>query len=253
MADTPYSFDSFIKYVNQNFVVILLVVIGLGVGFFVGSIWTENQIMKKGGLAGIGAAPTAAAPTGPEGPTPDQLAQLPEVTDKDHIRGNKDAKVMLVEYSDYECPFCASFHPTLEAMMEQYGDDVAWVYRHYPLPFHPLAQPSAEAAECVAKFHGNDGFWAYSDKLFEMNAAGTLTEDSMMAAISELGYDQSRVESCVDSGEMKSVVDDHYNSGTTAGVSGTPGTFIVTKDGAQELIPGALPEASVSSLIEKYL
>lgn len=94
------------------------------------------------------------------------VANHPALTDKDHVKGNRNAKVVLVEYSDYECPFCERFHPTIVKISEEYKNDVAWAFRHFPLSFHPYAQKSAEAAECVAKLEGNDAFWEYTDMLF---------------------------------------------------------------------------------------
>jgi protein-disulfide isomerase len=88
----------------------------------------------------------------------------------DHIRGNPNASVAVIEYSDYQCPFCKAVHPTYQKIMDTYGDDVMWVYRHYPLPFHPHAQKAAEGGECAAELGGNDAFWKYTDQLFESGA-----------------------------------------------------------------------------------
>lgn len=263
MSQSPYSFDSFMSFVRQNFGVLVLLVVGFGGGFYIGSLWTENQVLRSGGsgaaaapsIAGVGdtgAAP-AAAPTGPEGPTKEQLAAMPAVSADDHIKGSPDADVILVEYSDFECPFCARFHPTVQNIVDEYDGQVAWVYRHYPLSFHPQARPAAIASECVAQLYGNDAFWQYGDALFELTNAGGLSSAALIDAVADIGYDSAAVETCLDNEETASIVDDHFSTGSAAGVSGTPGTIIVTADGPQELIPGALPEDAVKSLIDQYL
>lgn len=94
------------------------------------------------------------------------LTSIPKVSEADHLRGSANATIVLVEYSDFECPFCQSFHPTMTQIMAEYGDRVAWVYRHYPLAFHPQAQKAAEASECVAKLSNDETFWQYADSLF---------------------------------------------------------------------------------------
>ncbi|NCN11888.1 thioredoxin domain-containing protein [Candidatus Kaiserbacteria bacterium] len=93
------------------------------------------------------------------------LENMTPVNDGDHIKGNLDAKVVVVEYSDFDCPFCARFHATLNAIVKKYpATDVAWVYRHFPLEqLHPNAETVAVAAECVAKLEGNEAFWKFAD------------------------------------------------------------------------------------------
>jgi protein-disulfide isomerase len=97
-------------------------------------------------------------------------AKIAAVTSKDHIRGNSNAKVMMVEYSDTECPFCKRFHATLNQVLSAHTakGDVAWVYRHNPLAIHPRAQKEAEATECAAEQGGNTAFWKYLDRLIEV-------------------------------------------------------------------------------------
>jgi protein-disulfide isomerase len=93
---------------------------------------------------------------------------VPEVKKDDHVRGAKNPKVYLVEYSDFQCPFCKQFHPSLQQALTEYKDQVAVVYRHFPLEsIHPLARPLAEGSECAAEIGGEDAFWEYHDKVFE--------------------------------------------------------------------------------------
>lgn len=104
-----------------------------------------------------------AALNGTKGP-----ASIPEVTKDDHATGAKKPKVYLVEYSDYQCPYCKKHHPTMKQVLQEYGDKVAWVYRHFPLDnLHPYARKLAEGAECAAELGGNDKFWEYTYKIFE--------------------------------------------------------------------------------------
>lgn len=241
---------------NQNSLAMIVVAVVLfAAGFFLGQLWQENKMLKSGGAPTVaqGAAqPDAAA--NPNGPSKETLALMPEVTNQDHIRGAKNPVVTLVEYADFECPFCNRFHPTIMKVLENYGDKVAVVYRHYPLSFHPLAEPAAEASECVFDQKGNDGFFIFGDYLFDQQQAGVaISDDLIRQAAQEASVNLSSFDSCIASGSMKNKITEQMNGGSTAGVSGTPGTIVVTKDGPQELIPGAFPYESVEQTIQKYL
>ena len=86
------------------------------------------------------------------------------VNEKDHIYGNPSAEISLIEYSDFECPFCKRFHPTAKQLVDKSDGQVNWIYRHFPLAFHnPGAQKQAEASECAVKLGGNEAFWRYTD------------------------------------------------------------------------------------------
>jgi protein-disulfide isomerase len=110
-----------------------------------------------------GEADTPATPNAQEiDPT-----KVPEITGEDWVKGNRDAKIALIEYSDFECPFCQQFHSSAQQAMDAYPNDLQWVYRHFPLDFHPNAIKYAYTSECVAELGGNDSFWAFADKMFE--------------------------------------------------------------------------------------
>ncbi|MGI9118039.1 MAG: thioredoxin domain-containing protein [Minisyncoccia bacterium] len=92
----------------------------------------------------------------------------------DHIIGSANAPIVIVEYSDSDCPYCQKFHATMHQIKDNYGDKVAWVYRHYPLDsLHPKARMEAEASECVAKLSNNETFWKYLDAMFTINSSAS--------------------------------------------------------------------------------
>lgn len=95
--------------------------------------------------------------------------KAPQVSEKDHIIGSPDADIVIIEYSDFECPYCKSHHATLKKIVEEYGGKVAWVFRHYPLvELHQNAFEKAIASECISQIKGNDAFWKYTDLLYGM-------------------------------------------------------------------------------------
>ncbi len=91
------------------------------------------------------------------------VSNVTPLSDTDHVRGTGDERFVLIEYSDYQCPFCHRVHPTYEQLFKDYSGKLAWAYRHYPLDFHPDAMPLAQASECVAEIGGNDAFWSFTD------------------------------------------------------------------------------------------
>lgn len=96
--------------------------------------------------------------------------EAPAITETDHILGDtKTAQVTIIEYSDFECPFCKAYHATVKKIVEESNGNVAWVYRHYPLTqLHANALEKAVASECITKLKGNEAFWKYADLLFGM-------------------------------------------------------------------------------------
>lgn len=182
------------------------------------------------------------------------------VDDSDHIIGNKDAEIVIVEYSDFECPYCSNFHKTMDQVMAEYkdGGKVAWVYRHFPLDqIHPDARPASEASECVAELAGKDSFWEYSKLLFA-NAPSSLSKENLVKNAISLGVDEGAFNSCVASGKHKDEVEQDYQSGLELARNdknfGTPYSVVVSKkDGTQITIPGAQSYAVIKQLIDTLL
>ena len=100
---------------------------------------------------------------------PNENINVAPVGQDDYIFGNPEAEIKIVEFSDLECPFCKSFHVTLHQVVQEYDGKVAWIYRHFPIDSrHPKADAEAVAVECAGKLGGNEMFWKYIDKLFEV-------------------------------------------------------------------------------------
>lgn len=178
------------------------------------------------------------------------------VTSNDHVLGNPNAKVIIVEYSDTECPFCKSFHPTMQRVMSEYGKSgqVAWVYRHWPLPFHSKAPHEAEATECANKLGGNTKFWEYLNKIFEATPGNNQLDPAELSKIAKtVELDDVAFNTCLSSGEMKTIVDRDLASGIKAGVSGTPFSVILVNKKPVSSINGAQPYEVVKAAIDEAL
>lgn len=201
-----------------------------------------------------GSAPTAAAPSAAGQAAP--AGNVKAISKDDHIRGAKSPKLYLVEYSDMECPFCKSFHPSMQQALQEYSDKIAWVYRHFPLSFHANAPKEAEASECANELGGNDAFWKYTDKIFERTTSnGTgFALDALAPLAKEIGLNEGKFKSCLDSGKYAAHVSQDMAGGTAAGVNGTPSTFLVSTDGKTITnISGAQPYPQIKTVIDQAL
>lgn len=165
----------------------------------------------------------------------------------DHWRGSREASIILVEFSDFECPFCASIHPTLSRIVEESEGGVAWVYRHFPLEsIHSQARPAAIASECVAELLGNDAFWAFADRVFsERRALGSAYYTQVA---SELGADGAAFSACVALARHDAAVTEDLNEALGSGGQGTPFTIVVAGD-TQTSFSGALPYTQIKAVI----
>lgn len=233
------------KEVTLTFTLNKHLIIGLVIGVVLGILGTLGyQRMTSGGAGGTRTFATATTPSTDTGtPTPAAPAQL-SITDSDHIRGNKNAPVVLVEFSDLECPFCSRHHPTMQSIVKKYGDNIAWVYKHYPLSFHPQAMPAALASECAAE---QGKFWEFTDAVFAEQPR--LSEPNFLKEVAQkLKLNTSKFDSCVSSQKYKDKIAAQQQEGTSNGVDGTPATFINGK-----LVSGAVPETSLTQMIDAAL
>jgi len=176
---------------------------------------------------------------------------------RDHVFGNPEAQVSIIEYSDFECPYCQAYHATPRKIIEQYGDRVNWVYRHFPLPFHnPVAQSTAEASECINELAGNEAFWTFTDALYARGPVGD--EDQALAdklrLADELGVDRAKFSECLDSDRYRARVEEDLREGAQIGINGTPGTVVLNNSsGEVRLVTGAVPPESLAAAVEQVL
>jgi len=219
---------------------LLMTVLTVAVGF----LFYQQYTTPKAAVAGVAEVAQ---------PAPTYLSKYPTLKKTDHVRGNRNSKYLLVEYSDYECPFCKSFHQTVNTFLESHKD-VAFVYRHFPLDsIHQQARPEAIAAECVAKLGGEEAFWKFTDLVFEV----TLSNDGLDLTLLPEYVEQSGVstadfDTCYKAKETEAIVEADLKSGAEFGVNGTPGSFLInikTKKAVQ--IPGALPLAQLEAAFAK--
>lgn len=244
MADKTF-LDNFTP--KQSFVMgIVLTILALGT---LGFLFT----LKGGGSLDLGkSAKRAAAPAAPTAPAAPShgggmaAGEAREVTNDDHIRGADNAKITVIEYSDFECPFCSRHHPTMNQLITD-NNDVAWIYRHFPLnSIHPNAQKAAEASECAAE---QGKFWEFADLLFESQQLG-MARSQLTGYARQVGLNTSKFDECVDSGKYADKVAADAVDGQTAGGTGTPFSVVVAEDGTQIPVSGAVPLAQLQSVID---
>ena len=180
---------------------------------------------------------------------------LVSVTEKDHIIGDRNAELVIIEYSDTECPFCKTFHKTMKEVVQNYDGKVAWVYRHFPIAqLHSKASKEAEATECAAELGGNQAFWKYLDKIFETtNSNNSLDPNELPKIATAIGLDGNAFNACLSSSRYAELVKKSVEEAIKAGALGTPYSVIVTRDGQKILINGAEPLTMIKAKIDGLL
>jgi protein-disulfide isomerase len=174
--------------------------------------------------------------------------KLRPAEESDHVRGNPNASITVIEFGDFECPFCARLHPTLSRLVEE-NDDVSWIYRHFPLSIHSNAFSAAVASECIAQLAGEEAFWDFADKAFS-NQRRLGTSFYQEVAQSH-GIASPALNTCLKDQSVSREVEKDFEETVRLGGRGTPFVVIISKQG--QLIPfsGALPYNQISGLIEQ--
>jgi len=162
---------------------------------------------------------------------------------KGAAKGPANAPIEIIEFSDFQCPFCLRANPTVTQVLKTYGDRVHFVYRHFPLGNHPNARPAAEASQCAAE---QGKFWEYHDTLFANPSK--LGDADLKQHAAGLGLDTKRFNACVDTHKYKAHVDADMTAGEEAGVSGTPAFFVNGR-----MLNGAQPFDAFKRVIDEEL
>ncbi|MFA6428360.1 MAG: DsbA family protein [Candidatus Buchananbacteria bacterium] len=170
-----------------------------------------------------------------------------KITSADNIIGNPDAKVTMVVFSDFQCPYCGRFHPAVKQALTTYGNKIRVVFKNFPLDsIHPNARPAANAAECVANISGTEVYWQYVDKLF---ANQTALSDTLYASLAkQLGVATDKFSECYAAKKYGDKVEADQQQGLAAGIQGTPAVVI-----NGQVIAGAVPFEQIKTAIDAAL
>ncbi len=181
-----------------------------------------------------------------------QNIEIKTVSDKDHILGNKDAKIVIVEYSDMECPYCQVFHDTMHKVIKE-RTDIAWVYRHYPIAgLDSKAIREAEATECAFEQGGNTAFWKYIDRIFQITPSNNGLEDKELTNTAQyIGLNTSSFYTCLESGKYRDKIETDINDARKANINSTPYSFILVNGKIVNTIRGAKPYEAIIEQLNK--
>jgi len=180
------------------------------------------------------------------------LENVEPITEIDHIRGNINAPIKIVEYSDTECPFCKMFHATMKQIIDEYGENVAWIYRHSPIDgLHPKARKEAEATECANELGGNNKFWEYIDRIYEVTPSNNGLDPKELSNIAlYIGLNVTDFNNCLNNNKYEQHIDKDLQNANATGGGGTPWSILIAKDNTKYPINGALPYSKIKELID---
>lgn len=178
---------------------------------------------------------------------------VPPLRSDDHLYGNKNAKIMVFEYSDMQCPFCKKFHTDVKEFIDENQGDVALVFRHFPLTnLHPYAHKLAEGGICISKLAGNDAFWKYADMVFL--SEDVRNEEQISEIAVRVGVQEDAFKSCMSDPSIQKEVQKSLEEGSKAGITGTPGNiFYNTETKETKMVSGALPKEALEEVLTSLL
>lgn len=199
----------------------------------------------------------SAVKTAPAGEQTEVTINQPRPVDEtDYIRGNPNAPILMIEYSDYDCPFCKQYHETMNRIMGEYGvtGKVAWVYRQFPLAqLHPSSPKVSESALCIGDIGGNDAFWKFTDLIFtERNLTDYTNLTKLPSYAEQAGVSKDEYMSCMSERRMEEKVIASIEDGFNSGARGTPYTVLIVGD-QEAIINGAQPYVVVKNILDDLI
>lgn len=234
----PYSLQAMLRFLNNNAGLLFLGLAVFIVGFLIGSMWTENKLLKAGAPTAA-AQPAGAAAPGAAAPAPTtatvSFGKLP-------FKGDKNAQIGIVEFADFRCPFCKQFFTTAEAqLMKDYVNTgkAKFAFRHYEF-LGPASVTAGNAAECANE---QGKFWEYYDYLYANQPSESdtsmFTSEKLTSIATGLGINGPQFKSCLDSTKYTSNLTTDMTEGSAAGISGTP-SFVIGKINGDGKVEGQL-------------
>ena len=248
MEDNSSKTSKLFQNSNPKLVFVLGVVVGVGVfslisliillGMAVSSDDEDSAVNTNSNTNTNQVADTNTAPTASAIDTSKIV-----ISDSEEVYGNEDADITFVEFSDFQCPYCVRFHEVMHQIVDEYPNDVAWIFKQFPIQSHPLGMPGAMATECA----GDQGkFWEMSDMIFSNQQA--LAAESFAIFAGDLGLDVDTFNQCMSDNPHAEKIANDYQTGISSGVRGTPSSFV-----NGNIVPGAFPYESMKQMIDELL
>ncbi len=224
------------------------IIIGIGIGIGISQL---SFFKAKTAQANIAVNPVQ---QGQQVPTSNETAMVP-VSAGDHVRGNANAKISFVVYSDTECPFCIRFHKTMQQLMKLFPNDINWIYRHYPIDSnHPTARNEAQALECAATIGGETKFWEYLDRMMEITPGNNgLPAEELPKIAAKIGIDTTKFNDCLRQSPDAAKIQAQVEDAEKIGADGTPHTILITPDGQKYPIKGYVDVTTLSKAVKQIL
>ncbi len=240
--------------------VILLLIVGIGAAAIAkpktDSIdKTQNTIILTGGSTADAFCENAWGSVTGQVVGENKIPNVPNYKSDDHFCGNPNAKIIVVEYTDFECPFCKQFHSTMVKLVAESDGQIGWILRHYPIDeLHSRARNEATASECAFEQAGETGFWKYVNKIFATTSSNnSLPPDMLPLIATDIGLDKTAFTACLSSDKFLSKISADEALGEDKGPIGTPNSRIIVGGKEVDELKGAVDFATLKAKTDLWM